>query len=161
MNSSGFLAANGKAADAGLLDGLDSAEFDRPVLSGVESVATTLAAGPNFALGATFTPPRTGLCLVMVTGQIYFGPSTGIGPTLAIAGKRAADDPIRAMNYEHHFVGGGTYLTPDMTTTGLFAVFAGEPTQLGAYVGNVEGGWVGGAFKGHLTYTCTTAGYSQ
>jgi hypothetical protein len=157
LSSSAFLGAGGKAADAELLDGLDSIQFDRPVIFGVESVSATLAEGGNFALGETFIPPRTGLCLVMVTGQVYYGPTTGYGPTLAIAGQRGTDEPVRAMYYEHHFSTGDT-ATPAMTMTAMFRINQGQPTKLGAYVGTVEGGWVGKGFRGHLTYTCTTAG---
>ena len=160
LSSSAFLGAGGKAADADLLDGLDSAQFDRPVLYGVESVSTTLAEGPNFALGETFTPTRTGMCLVMVSGQIYFGPTTGTGPTLAIAGRRGTGEPFRALYYDHYFVG-NSLATPDMTTTAIVRIDQGEPTQLGAHVGSVEGGWVGTNFRGHLTYTCTTWGLQQ
>jgi hypothetical protein len=157
LSSSAFLGAGSKAADADLLDGLDSAQFDRPVLFGVESVSTTLAEGPNFALGETFTPTRNAMCLVMVTGQIYYGPTTGSGPTLAIAGKRGTDEPVRAMYYEHHFTS-HDLATPAMTMTAIFRINQGQSTQLGAYVGSVEGGWVGKSFRGHLTYTCTTWG---
>jgi len=157
QDSADFLGAGDKATDAELLDGLDSAQFDRPVIWGVESVAATLVAGQNFALGEAFTPPLTGMCLVMVSGQI-FGSTTGVGPTLAIAGQRGGDSPVRAMYYSHYFVAGSGNLTPDMTMTGLFRVNAGEVTKLGAFVGDVSGDWVGASFKGHLTYTCSTAG---
>jgi hypothetical protein len=160
LSSSAFLGAGGTAADAELLDGLDSAQFDRPVLYGVESVSATLAEGGNFALGNTFTPTRTGMCLVMVSGQIYYGPTEGTGPTLAIAGKRGTDEPFRAMYYDHYFVG-HSLATPDMTTSAIVRIDKGEPTQLGAHVGEVGGGWVGKTFRGHLTYTCTTWGLSQ
>lgn len=151
------------AGNADTLDGMDSTDFGRPIAFGSAFVNGALANGDNYLLAPAFTPALSGTCVVTASVQIKSaGANTTLGPFFRLAIKRGAGVAVHDNLYGHYFLpsvaASGLNYAHDMSRSSIFAVNAGEPTQLGVNLGYPDAAWQGDHVDAHVTYSCTTAG---
>jgi hypothetical protein len=150
------------AANAQLLDGLDSTEFTRIFAFYTnEQNITSLAAGDNFQLFPAFTASASGKCVVHIDTQIDPGPTpvpSEQGPFYRTALAVNGGAPTNDFLYGHYFSWTPINRSEDMTRESVWSVNAGDSLQFGAFFGAAVGSWVGAFAETHFTIICGTVG---